>query len=54
MRLLSSSMKRMNKLGKILLRRRRITKEDLESLLKEQRLLGWKLGQVAVETGSSN
>ncbi len=51
MRLLSSSMKRMNKLGKILLRRRRITKEDLESLLKEQRLLGWKLGQVAVESG---
>jgi hypothetical protein len=51
MRLLSSNMKQVNRLGKILLRRRRITKEDLDSLLKEQRLLGWKLGQVAVESG---
>jgi hypothetical protein len=51
MRLLSSSMKRINKLGKILLRRRRISKEDLDALLKEQKLLGWKLGQIAVESG---
>lgn len=51
MRLLSSSMKRVNKLGKILLRRRRISKEDLDALLKEQKLLGWKLGQIAVESG---
>jgi hypothetical protein len=51
MRLLSSNMKKVTKLGKILLRRRRLTREDLDSLLKEQRLLGWKLGQVAVESG---
>lgn len=51
MRLLSSSMKRINKLGKILLRRRKISKEDLDALLKEQKLLGWKLGQIAVESG---
>ena len=51
MRLLSSTMKRINKLGKILLRRKRITKEDLDALLKEQKLLGWKLGQIAVESG---
>jgi hypothetical protein len=51
MRLLSSTMKQVNRLGKILLRKRRLTREDLESLLKEQKLLGWKLGQVAVESG---
>jgi hypothetical protein len=51
MRLLSSSMRRINKLGKILLRRKRISKEDLDALLKEQKLLGWKLGQIAVESG---
>ncbi len=51
MRLISSSMRRINKLGKILLRRKRITKEDLDALLKEQKLLGWKLGQIAVESG---
>jgi len=51
MRLLSSTMKRINKLGKILLRRKRISKEDLDALLKEQKLLGWKLGQIAVESG---
>jgi hypothetical protein len=51
MRLLSSSMKRINKLGKILLRRKRISKDDLDALLKEQKLLGWKLGQIAVESG---
>jgi hypothetical protein len=50
-RLLSTSMKRVNKLGKILLRRKRISKEDLDALLKEQKLLGWKLGQIAVESG---
>jgi hypothetical protein len=50
-RLLSSTMKRINKLGKILLRRRQITKEDLDALLKEQKLLGWKLGQIAVSSG---
>ncbi len=50
-RLLSSTMRRINKLGKILLRRRRITKEDLDALLKEQKLLGWKLGQLAVTSG---
>lgn len=51
MRLLSSSLRRINKLGKILLRRKRISKEDLDALLKEQKLLGWKLGQIAVESG---
>jgi hypothetical protein len=51
MRLLSSSMRRINKLGKILLRRKRISKDDLDALLKEQKLLGWKLGQIAVESG---
>jgi hypothetical protein len=51
MRLLSTSMKRVNKLGKILLRRKRISKDDLDALLKEQKLLGWKLGQIAVESG---
>ena len=51
MRLLSSSMKRINKLGKILLRRKKISKDDLDALLKEQKLLGWKLGQIAVESG---
>ncbi|HEX7899127.1 MAG TPA: DUF4388 domain-containing protein [Planctomycetota bacterium] len=50
-RLLFSSMRRINKLGKILLRRRRISKDDLDALLKEQRLLGWKLGQVALTSG---
>src|SRR5206468_372788 len=50
-RLLSSSMRRINKLGKILLRRRTITKEDLDALLKEQKLLGWKLGQIALTSG---
>lgn len=50
-RLLFSSMRRVNKVGKILLRRRRISKEDLDALLKEQRLLGWKLGQVALTSG---
>jgi hypothetical protein len=50
-RLISSTMRRVNKLGKILLRRRRITKEDLDALLKEQRLLGWKLGQIALTSG---
>ena len=50
-RLLSSTMRRLNKLGKILLRRKRITREDLEALLKEQRLLGWKLGQIALTSG---
>jgi DNA-binding NarL/FixJ family response regulator len=53
MRLLSSTMKRVNKLGKILLRRKRISKDDLDALLKEQKLLGWKLGQIAVESGLS-
>jgi len=51
MRLLSTSLRRINKLGKILLRRKRISKEDLDALLKEQKLLGWKLGQIAVESG---
>jgi hypothetical protein len=51
MRLLSSTMKRINKLGKILLRRKRISKDDLDALIKEQKLLGWKLGQIAVESG---
>jgi hypothetical protein len=50
-RLLSSTLRRINKLGKILLRRRRISKEDLDALLKEQRLLGWKLGQIAMTSG---
>jgi hypothetical protein len=50
-RLLSSTMRRINRLGKILLRRKRITKEDLVALLKEQKLLGWKLGQIAVTSG---
>ena len=50
-RLLSSTMRRINRLGKILLRRRRITREDLDALLKEQRLLGWKLGQIAMTSG---
>lgn len=50
-RLLSSSMRRINKLGKILLRRRTISKEDLDALLKEQKLLGWKLGQIALTSG---
>jgi len=50
-RLLSSTMKRINKLGKILLRRKQINKEDLDALLKEQKLLGWKLGQIAVSSG---
>lgn len=50
-RLLSSSMRRVNKLGKILLRRRRITGPDLDALLKEQKLLGWKLGQIAMTSG---
>ena len=50
-RLLSSSMRRINKLGKILLRRRTITKEDLDALLKEQKMLGWKLGQIALTSG---
>jgi len=50
-RLLSSTLRRINKLGKILLRRRRITKQDLDALLKEQRLLGWKLGQIALTSG---
>ena len=50
-RLLSSSMKRINKLGKILLRRKSITKDDLDALLKEQKLLGWKLGQIALTSG---
>jgi hypothetical protein len=50
-RLLSSTMKRINKLGKILLRRKRVTQEDMDALLKEQRLLGWKLGQIAVTSG---
>jgi hypothetical protein len=50
-RLLSSNMRRINKLGKILLRRRRITQSDLDALIKEQKLLGWKLGQIAVTSG---
>jgi hypothetical protein len=50
-RLLSSTMRRINKLGKILLRRRSITREDLDALLKEQKLLGWKLGQIALTSG---
>jgi uncharacterized protein DUF4388 len=50
-RLLSSSMRRINKLGKILLRRKSITKEDLDALLKEQKMLGWKLGQIALTSG---
>ena len=50
-RLLSSSMRRINKLGKILLRRHSITKDDLDALLKEQKLLGWKLGQIALTSG---
>ncbi len=51
MRLLSSSMRRINKVGRILLRRRRIKAGDLEQLLREQKLLGWKLGQTAVASG---
>ncbi|HXX94061.1 MAG TPA: DUF4388 domain-containing protein [Planctomycetota bacterium] len=50
-RLLSSSMRRINKLGKILLRRHAVSKEDLDALLKEQKLLGWKLGQIALTSG---
>lgn len=50
-RLLSSTMRRINKLGKILLRRRQITRQDLDALLKEQKLLGWKLGQIAITSG---
>ena len=50
-RLLSSTMKRVNRLGKILLRRKRLSSSDLEGLLKEQKLLGWKLGQIATTSG---
>ncbi len=50
-RLLSSTMRRVTRLGKILLRKRRISSHDLEALLKEQKLLGWKLGQIAMTSG---
>jgi hypothetical protein len=51
MRLLSTTMRRINKLGKILLRRRKLTPDELRLLLEEQRMLGWKLGQIAVNSG---
>ncbi len=50
-RLLSTTMKRVNKLGKILVRLHKITADDLKGLLEEQKLVGWKLGQIAVNTG---
>ncbi len=53
-RLLSTTMKRVNRLGKILLRRRKLTGDDLKGLLEEQKLVGWKLGQIALNTGKIN
>ncbi|MBI2931062.1 MAG: DUF4388 domain-containing protein [Planctomycetes bacterium] len=50
-RLLSTTMKQINRLGKILLRRRKISVDDLKALLEEQRLVGWKLGEIAIDTG---
>ncbi len=50
-RLLSTTMKRVNRLGKILVRLRKITTDDLKNLLEEQKLVGWKLGQIALNTG---
>ncbi len=49
-RLLFSPM-RLNKLGKILVRRRHITRADLDALLQEQKILGWKFGKVALTSG---
>lgn len=51
MRLHSTSMKRIDKLGDILLKKKKISAEDLKSLLGEQKLLGWKLGHLAVDSG---
>lgn len=50
-RLLSSTMKRINRLGRILLRKRRISRAQLETLLRRQKLEGLKLGQLAVRSG---
>ncbi len=51
MRLLSTTMRRVNQLGKILLRRKKLSQEDLKKLLDEQKMLGWKLGLIAVNSG---
>ena len=51
MRLLATSMKRVNQLGKIFLRRKKVTADDLKKLLDEQKMLGWKLGLIAVNSG---
>lgn len=50
-RLLSTTSRRVNKIGKILRRKRLVTRQDLDALLKEQKLLRWKLGQIAVTSG---
>ena len=50
-RILETTMKRVNLIGKILVRRGKIQKQDLTDLLKEQKLLGWKLGKIAVTSG---
>ncbi|HXG61497.1 MAG TPA: DUF4388 domain-containing protein [Planctomycetota bacterium] len=52
-RLLSSTMKRINRVGRILLRKRRISRADLEALLRRQKLEGLKLGQLAIRAGKA-
>ncbi len=51
MRLLSTTMKRVNQLGKILLRRKKLSQDELRKLLDEQKMFGFKLGQIAVNSG---
>ena len=51
MKLHSTSMQRINKVGNILLRRKKLSTEDLKTLLEEQRLLHWKFGHLAVDSG---
>jgi len=53
-RLLSTTMRRVNRLGKILQRKRKITADELKALLEEQKLVGWKLGQICINTGKIN
>jgi hypothetical protein len=51
MRFLSSTMRRINRLGKILMRKHKVNADGLRALLEEQKLVGWKLGQIALNTG---
>src|SRR5205814_1812356 len=47
----STTMRHINRVGHILVKKRKLSAADLKDLLAEQRLLGWKFGHIAVDSG---